>query len=100
MNKLKSYTMAYEQKTNTGTVFQNQKKADNHPDFRGEINVNGKLLEIALWWREGAKGKYLSASIQEPRPKQEKPVANDFPKLSKPEVSNNNSLLDTDDLPF
>jgi uncharacterized protein (DUF736 family) len=98
--------MAYEQKTNTGAIFQNQKKADNHPDFRGEINVNGKLLEIALWWKEGAKGKYLSASIQEPRPKQEKPFTpQDSTKGNRYPLSENNmndiaDSLASDDLPF
>ena len=32
-----------ETKNNTGAIFKNDnKKADNHPDYKGKVNVNGK----------------------------------------------------------
>jgi uncharacterized protein (DUF736 family) len=57
-----------EQKQNTGAIFKNDKKtADNQPDYRGKINVEGKELEISLWVRTSQSGvKYMSAAIKEP----------------------------------
>jgi uncharacterized protein (DUF736 family) len=57
-----------EQKVNTGTIFKNDKKtADNQPDYRGKINVEGKELEISLWVKTAQSGvKYMSAAIKEP----------------------------------
>lgn len=57
-----------ETKVNSGTIFKNDKKtAENQPDYRGKINVDGKEWEISLWVKEGQKaGKYFSAAIKEP----------------------------------
>jgi uncharacterized protein (DUF736 family) len=57
-----------EQKINSGTIFKNDKKtADNQPDYRGKINVEGKELEISLWVKTAQSGvKYMSAAIKEP----------------------------------
>ena len=50
------------EKNNTGAIFKNvNKKADNHPDYVGKVNVNNKDMEIALWVRTSLKGlKYMS----------------------------------------
>ena len=54
-------------KENTGFIFKNEhKKADNHPDYKGNINVDGKEKEIALWVKEKNGKKYFSASISNP----------------------------------
>jgi uncharacterized protein (DUF736 family) len=75
-----------ENKTNTGAIFKNDnKKAENHPDYRGKVNVNGKEMEIALWVKQGKNGSYFSASFSEP--------------YVKPEQSNEPIVLN-DDLPF
>jgi len=57
-----------EQKVNSGAIFKNDKKtADNQPDYRGKINVEGKELEISLWVKTAQSGvKYMSAAIKEP----------------------------------
>ena len=57
-----------EQKINSGAIFKNDKKtADNQPDYRGKINVEGKDLEISLWVKTAQSGvKYMSAAIKEP----------------------------------
>lgn len=89
--------MAYEQKANTGTIFKNDKKADNHPDYRGQINVNGKLLDIALWVKNGQKGQFFSASISEPRPKTE--GAKTYTPKNAISENNMNDMLN-DGLPF
>jgi uncharacterized protein (DUF736 family) len=56
-----------EQKINSGAIFKNDKKtADNQPDYRGKINVEGKELEISLWVKTAQSGvKYMSAAIKE-----------------------------------
>jgi uncharacterized protein (DUF736 family) len=62
-----------EQKNNTGAIFKNDKKtAENQPDYRGKMMVDGKEWEISLWVRESAAGnKYMSAAIKEPYVKTE-----------------------------
>ena len=56
-----------ENKPNTGAIFKNDnKKAENHPDYRGKVNVNGKEMEIALWVKQGKSGSYFSAAFSEP----------------------------------
>lgn len=52
--------------TNTGAIFKNDKKADNHPDYKGKINVKGEEFDIALWVKDGKNGKFFSAKISEP----------------------------------
>jgi uncharacterized protein (DUF736 family) len=59
-------------KENTGAIFKNDKKAENQPDWKGKINVNGKDLEIALWQRVSQNGvNYLSAKVSEPYNKEQ-----------------------------
>lgn len=63
--------MPYEHKENTGTLFQNDRKTtDNQPDFKGQINVGGKLLDIAGWMKEGGRGNFYSLKVSEPRQQQ------------------------------
>lgn len=54
--------------TNRGSLWKNDNKTtDNHPDLRGELNVNGKEFWVSAWKRkEGASDKapILSFSIQ------------------------------------
>lgn len=77
--------MSYDN-TNTGAIFKNEKKADNHPDYRGTINVDGVYKEIALWVKTSKDGtkQFFSAKISEP-----------FKKVDAPKANNAN-----DDLPF
>jgi hypothetical protein len=63
--QLNKYKM--ENKLNTGAIFKNtNKKADNHPDYKGKVNVNGKEMEVALWVKQGKAGSFFSASFSEP----------------------------------
>lgn len=86
-----------ETKVNSGTIFKNDKKtAENQPDYRGKINVDGKEWEISLWVKEGQKaGKYFSAAIKEPwvKPDEVKGPA-------KPVQTNLMNETDDDGLPF
>lgn len=59
--------MAYEHRGNSGTLFTNSKKSsDKHPDWRGEIKVDGKLWEISAWTKSGRNGDFLSLAVKEP----------------------------------
>ncbi len=63
--------MAYEHREGQGSLFKNGKKEkDSHPDYRGDAMVNGALVEIAAWVKEGKNGgKFMSLSI---KPKEER----------------------------
>lgn len=86
-----------ETKVNSGAIFKNDSKtAENQPDYRGKINVDGKEWEISLWVKEGQKaGKYFSAAIKEPwvKPDEVKGPA-------KPVQTNLMNETDDDGLPF
>jgi uncharacterized protein (DUF736 family) len=74
--------MAFEAKPNTGALFGNEaKKADNHPDMRGDLHLDKTFLiqmmdkskgatckiSVAAWKKESAGGKkFLSLSASEP----------------------------------
>ena len=75
-----------ENKNNTGAIFKNtNKKAENHPDYKGKVNVNGKEMEVALWVKQGKNGSFFSAAFSEPyvAPVSNEPIAsnidNDLP---------------------
>jgi hypothetical protein len=60
--------MAFEHRPNSGTLFKNDRKtAEKQPDWKGQININGELYDIAAWVKEGKKGKFFSLSVSEPR---------------------------------
>jgi hypothetical protein len=77
----------YEKKVNTGSIFRNDyKKQDSHPDFKGEINVHGELMDIALWENKTKKGSvWFGVRVSEKREDQ-RPAA-------KPDISDS-------DVPF
>lgn len=59
--------MAYEQKDNTFTLFNNDKKGNEKaPDFKGKGLVSGVEVRIAVWQRKSASGiEYMAGSIEE-----------------------------------
>ena len=63
----------YIPKVNKGTMHINQyKKKDNHPDYRGQLNVNGHVYDISGWVNtDKNQNKYLNVSIDEPYVKPE-----------------------------
>lgn len=62
--------MAYQQRDNSGTLFVNDRKEeDRHPDWKGNIMINGVQYDLAAWKKEGRNGEFLSLSV---KPKQER----------------------------
>ena len=72
--------MAYIPKPGSFTLFKNTKKeTDNHPDYRGDLL--GEPIWVSAWIREGAKGKFMSCSMQHKNKDQPKKKAGDMSDL-------------------
>lgn len=79
--------------TDRGVLFKNDRKEqDNHPDYKGSINVGGTELWLSAWIKEGQKGKFMSLSV---KPKEEAAPA-------KPQPKRQPAMADVphDDIPF
>jgi uncharacterized protein (DUF736 family) len=64
--------MAEYDNTNRGVLFKNDKKeSDKHPDYRGNMNVDGVEHWLDAWIKEGKNGKFMSLSI---KPKEARPA--------------------------
>ena len=63
--------------TNRGALFKNKdKKAENHPDYKGKLNADGVDYWLSAWLKESKEGqKYMSLSITPAEEKQAKPKA-------------------------
>ena len=63
-----------ELKNNQGILFQNDKEKDSQPDFKGELNVEGNVFQIALWKRKSKNNNvYLSAMVEHKREHKKEP---------------------------
>lgn len=51
--------------TNRGSLFKNDKKeSDRHPDYKGNINVNGVDMWLSAWIKTSKAGKqFMSLSV-------------------------------------
>ncbi len=59
-------------KDNSGVLFKNDKKeSEKHPNYKGNITVDGKDYWLSAWIKEGKSGKFmgLAVSPKEPAPK-------------------------------
>lgn len=83
--------------SNRGAIFKNEdKQQDNHPDYKGSLNVNGVELWVSGWLKTSEKTgkKFMSLSV---KPKDAAPVK----QASKPKSSNPGGFEDmNDDVPF
>ena len=78
--------------TDRGVLFKNDRKEqDNHPDYKGQINVGGQEFWLSAWIKEGQKGKFMSLSV---KPKEDAPPTKAKPRLSTPDH------FVSDDVPF
>jgi hypothetical protein len=58
-----------EQRDNSGVLFKEQdKKTPNHPDYKGNIMVNGQAYWLSAWIKEGKNGKFMGLAVS---PKEE-----------------------------
>lgn len=76
--------------TNRGVLFKNDRKEqDTHADYKGTINVNGVEFWLNAWIKTGAKGKFMSLSVQPKEAQTPKPAP-------KPKGSGFDDMADTD----
>lgn len=66
-----------EQRDNSGVLFKNDRKSTTkHPDYRGEIVVEGRTYWLSAWIKDGKKGKFMSLALQ---PKEDRPTTREMP---------------------
>ena len=67
--------MAYELREGQGRLWKNKHKtADNHPNARGELLIDGVLYEVSAWTKKtklGEPWQSLQVKRKEPRPQAE-----------------------------
>jgi hypothetical protein len=57
--------MAYEQRDNSGSLFNNDRKeSEKHPDRTGKAMIGGVMYWVSGWIKEGTKGKFMSLAFK------------------------------------
>jgi hypothetical protein len=58
--------MAYETKEGAGSLFRNDRKEKpGHPDYQGQLRINGTLYRVSGWIKESQKGtKWMSLALK------------------------------------
>jgi len=84
--------LAYEKREGSGALFKNDRKEqDSHPDYKGDILINGQEFWLSAWIKTAGSGtKFMSISAQ---PKQKGP-----PPMTTPQTSIEDDLKD--EIPF
>jgi hypothetical protein len=61
-----------EKRDNSGVLFKNDKKeSEKHPDYKGNLTVDGKDYWLSAWIKEGKGGKFMGLALS---PKDEAPL--------------------------
>jgi len=66
---------SYEHRENSGALFRNKRKEqETHPDYKGEMNVDGKMFWLNAWLNTSKTGeKYFSMRLTPKEEQREKP---------------------------
>jgi len=56
--------MAYEPREGDVTIFKNDTDNERAPQYKGYAIIDGEKRQIALWVKEGAKGKFFSGTVE------------------------------------
>jgi hypothetical protein len=97
--------MAYIPKAGSLTLFRNDRKEkDSHPDYKGDgMDLEGNLVWVSAWVKEGAKGQFFSISMQkkEQAASAPAPIQRTAPRPAQPAQRPSPDFADLDsDLPF
>ena len=72
LKRRKAKRMAYEKREGSGALFKNDRKEkDTHPDYKGDILINGQEYWLSAWIKDGVRGKFMSISCQPKEQRQE-----------------------------
>jgi hypothetical protein len=78
-------------KEGRGVLFQNlEKKTETHPDYKGQVMVEGKIIRLSAWKKVHANGHLFSLSVMKTPQEMERETI-EYPR----EVKRND-----DDVPF
>jgi hypothetical protein len=89
--------------TNRGSLFKNDRKEqDNHPDYKGSLNVGGVDFWISGWLKTSKEGKkFFSLSIREKEERQSSQPTRKAPAKPAPKGRPSSGFDDMDDdVPF
>jgi hypothetical protein len=66
-----------EKRDNSGVLFKNDKKeTEKHPDYKGNIMVDGNEYWLSAWIKEGKTGKFMGLAVS---PRDAQPPAGKVP---------------------
>ena len=78
-----------------GIMFEKERPTDNHPLFKGHIQISGVRYWISGWPKQTSNGPAISLSIQEA-----KPAADAMPKKQQANAAQQEPAFFDDDIPF
>jgi hypothetical protein len=87
--------------TDRGVLFKNDRKeSDNHPDYKGSINVGGQEFWLSAWIKDGAKGKFMSLSVKPKEDQQRQGTPQRQAPTRQAPSRSQSAAPDMDDVPF